>query len=210
MFYDLTKRLLDIIGSILGIILFLPFLMFGIIWVKLMSPEGPVFADIPNRSGKGGKDFRMYKFRSMIPGAQQWLEDHPEWKTKYIENNYKLDPDPRWIKGAKFIRKTSIDEMPQVFNILKGEMSLVGPRAYFPFELEEQRERYPEAGKYIDEVLKAKPGLTGPWQVGGRYAIGFVDRVKMDEEYAKKRSIVYDLLIILRTPFAVLLQKGSY
>src|SRR3989344_1267733 len=119
MFYDLTKRLLDIIGSILGIILFLPFLMFGIIWVKLMSPEGPVFADIPNRSGKGGKDFRMYKFRSMIPGAQQWLEDHPEWKTKYIENNYKLDPDPRWIKGAKFIRKTSIDEMPQVFNILK-------------------------------------------------------------------------------------------
>lgn len=210
MFYDITKRIIDIIASIIGIIIFSPILIGLAIWVKLVSPEGPILADIPDRVGKGKKPFKMYKFRSMIPNAQAWLDDHPEWKKKYIENDYKLDPDPRWLKGAKFYRKVSIDEMPQFFNVLKGDMSIVGPRAYYFFELEEQGKRFPETKENIDSVSKMKPGITGPWQVGGRSEIGFVDRIKMDADYAKKRSILYDLLIILKTPFAVFSQKGSF
>ena len=127
MFYDIGKRIMDITGSLIGIILFSPLILFSAIWIKVVSPKGTIFADTPPRSGKNGKEFRMYKLRSMIPNAQKWLDDHPQWKKKYIDNSYKLDPDPRLIKGAKFLRKSSIDEMPQVFNILKGEMSVVGP-----------------------------------------------------------------------------------
>ena len=209
MLYNVGKRTIDVIGAIAGIIIFSPIMLLTAVWIKLMSPEGPIFADIPNRVGKGAKDFRMFKFRSMIPKAQKWLDDNPKWLKKYRENNYKLDPDPRLIKGAKFIRKTSIDEMPQVFNVLVGQMSLVGPRAYFPFELKEQGERYPKTKKHIKRVQTTKPGITGPWQVGGRSEIGFEKRIKMDADYADKRSLMYDLLIILKTPIAVLMQRGS-
>jgi len=209
MFYSAGKRIIDIIGAIVGIVIFSPIMLLTAVWIKFVSPEGPIFADIPKRVGKGGEEFHMYKFRSMIPNAQQWLEDHPEWLKKYRENNYKLDPDPRMIKGAKFIRKTSIDEMPQFINILLGQMSLVGPRAYFPFELKEQVKRYPETKKYIEQVMTIKPGLTGPWQVGGRSEVGFVKRIKMDAGYAKVRSLAYDFFVILKTPIAVLLQKGA-
>jgi len=153
----------------------------------------------------------MYKFRSMIPNAHKWLLEHPEWHEKYKANNYKISPDedPRFIKGARFMRKYSIDELPQFLNVLLGDMSLVGPRAYYPFELREQREKYPEASQYIDEVFQIKPGITGVWQVSGRSSIGFLERIKMDADYAKKRSILYDLLIILKTPLAVLAAKGA-
>jgi len=209
MFYEIGKRIIDISGALVGIIIFWPIMLITAIWVKMVSPEGPVYADFPNRSGRGGVDFRFYKFRSMIPEAQKWLDANPGWKKKYIENNYKLDPDPRLIKGALFLRKTSIDEMPQFFNVLLGQMSIVGPRAYFPFELKEQAKRYPKSKKYIEKVLTIKPGITGPWQVGGRSEIGFEDRIKMDAKYASKRSLMYDLLIILKTPFAVISQKGA-
>ena len=99
--------------------------------------------------------------------------------------------------------------MPQFFNVLKGEMSVVGPRAYFPFELEEQSNKYPHTKKYIEQVKTIKPGITGPWQVGGRSEIGFEERIKMDAEYAKKKSFIYDMLIIFKTPLAVITQRGS-
>ena len=209
MFYDVGKRIIDIIGAVVGIIIFSPVMLLTALWIKAVSPDGPVFADIPKRVGKGSEEFHMFKFRSMIPNAQQWLEDRPEWLKKYRENDYKLDPDPRMIKGAKFIRKTSIDEMPQFFNILLGQMSLVGPRAYFPFELREQAKRYPKTKKHIEQVMTIKPGLTGPWQVGGRSEIGFVKRIKMDAGYAEVRSLPYDIFVILKTPIVVLLQKGA-
>jgi len=209
MFYDVGKRIIDIIGAIIGIIVFTPIMILAAIWIKIVSPEGPIFADIPNRVGKGDNDFRMLKFRSMIPNAQKWLDDNPEWLKKYRENNYKLDPDPRLIKGARFLRKSSIDEMPQFFNVLVGQMSIVGPRAYFPFELKEQGERHPETIDYINKVKTIKPGMTGPWQVGGRSDIGFVKRIKMDAKYAESKSLLYDIGIILKTPLAVILQKGS-
>jgi exopolysaccharide production protein ExoY len=210
--YDILKRLLDLIGAVVGIFLFLPFLIFGTIWVKMVSPDGPVFADIPNRVGKDKKPFKFLKFRSMIPKAHDYLLNHPELHKKYLENNYKIDAneDPRFLPGARFIRKYSIDEMPQFINVLFGEMSLVGPRAYYFFEIEEQCERYPEARKYLVDALSVKPGITGLWQVSGRSEIGFLDRVKLDAEYAKRRSILYDLLIILKTPYVVISGKGAF
>jgi len=210
MLYDFTKRLIDILGAVVGIILFSPIMLVTAIWVKMVSPDGPIFADTPKRVGQNGQLFIMYKFRSMWPNAHAKMLADPVLSKRYFDNNYKLDPDPRLMPGAKFYRKVSIDEMPQFFNVLKGEMSIVGPRAYLDHEVKEQLERFPDARKYMDDLLTTKPGITGPWQVGGRSEIGFVDRVKIDAKYAKTRSILYDLLIILKTPLAVLSSKGAY
>ena len=209
MLYDIGKRILDIFGSLVGIVLFAPIMISIAIYIKVISPDGPVFADMKKRVGKCGKEFKMYKFRTMIPNAQDWLKSQPELYKQYQENSYKLDPDPRLIKGGEIIRKFSIDEMPQFLNILLGQMSLVGPRAYFRYELEEQSERYPKTKKDIETALTTKPGLTGPWQIGGRSDIGFEKRIHMDAEYAKTHSLVYDLKIIIKTPLVVIMSKGA-
>ncbi len=209
-FYTFSKRIIDIFGAIVGIVLFSPIMLCTALWIKMVSPEGTVFADTPPRVGKDKKPFRMFKFRSMIPNAHEWLLQHPDWYKKYQENDYKLDPDPRLLPGAKFYRKTSIDELPQFFNVLMGDMSLVGPRAYYFFEIDERIKKYPQSEKHLDAAMKAKPGITGPWQVGGRSQVNFVDRAKLDASYAKRRSIMYDLLIILKTPLAVLSSRGAF
>ena len=205
------KRLVDIIGSLVGIVLFLP-LMIGVsIFIKIVSPTGPVLADIPNRVGKDKKPFKFFKFRSMYPNAHEMLKKDPELYAKYVKNNYKLhaDEDPRLIKGGKFLRKSSLDEFPQFFNVLKGDMSLVGYRAYYFDEVEEQTKRFPESKEYMEKVMTVKPGMTGLWQVSGRSDVGFVDRVKLDAKYAENVSLMYDLKIILKTPYVVLLGKGA-
>ena len=209
-FYEPTKRLLDLIGATVGLIICSPILLLVALYIKLVSP-GPVFADIPKRAGRGGKLFRMYKFRSMIPNAHEYLLKHPKLYEKYRKNNYKLPPDedPRFIPGAKFLRKSSLDELPEVVNILKGEMSLVGPRAYYPFELEEQRKRYPKEAHLIDQVLAVKPGLTGLWQVSGRSQISFPERIALDANYARRRSVLFDLWLLLKTPWAVISCRGA-
>ena len=208
MLYQSQKRILDILGSIFGIILFSPLMLFFSICIFLVSP-GPVLADIPHRVGKNRKPFRMYKFRSMILNAHQYLLDHPDFYEEYKKNDYKVVNDPRWLPGASLMRKYSLDELPQFFNVLKGEMSLVGPRAYYPFELKDQQKVYPESKPYVEKLLTTKPGLTGPWQVGGRSELNFVDRVKLDASYADNDSIIYDLKIIARTPLAMLSGKGA-
>ncbi|KKU30760.1 MAG: Undecaprenyl-phosphate galactose phosphotransferase [candidate division WWE3 bacterium GW2011_GWA1_46_21] len=211
-FYDVTKRIIDVVGALVGVVIFSPVMVAIAIWIKIVSPEGSVFADIPQRVGRHGRNFRFYKFRSMIPNALQWLRDHPELYKKYQENGYKLgqDEDPRLIPGAKFLRKSSIDEFPQFFNVLRGEMSLVGPRAYFPFEVEEQTKRFPETAELMPVVLSVNPGITGIWQISGRSEITFPERVRMDADYAKRRSLLYDLVIMLKTPLVVLGAKGAY
>ncbi len=214
MIYQALKRLIDVFGSIFALILFSPILVFTAIYIKIKSPGGPIFADIPKRVGKDGKEFRFLKFRSMIPGAHDWLEKHPEWMEKYKANNYKLDPkeDPRIIqtKYIHFMRKSSIDELPQFINVLRGEMSIVGPRAYYPFEIKEQAAKFNIDPKIVQQVLSVKPGITGPWQVGGRSEINFDKRIAIDADYASKKSIIYDLLLILKTPYAVISMKGAY
>jgi len=205
------KRTIDILGSIICILISSPIMLISSVWIKAVSPKGPIFADIPDRVGKGRKAFKFFKFRSMYPNAHELLKKDAELYAKYIKNNYKLhaDEDPRLIKGGRFLRKSSIDEFPQFFNVLKGEMSLVGPRAYYFDEMEEQLKRFPEAKQYIDKVMEVKPGITGLWQVSGRSDIGFLDRVKLDAKYAENVSFVYDMVIILKTPYVVLTGKGS-
>jgi lipopolysaccharide/colanic/teichoic acid biosynthesis glycosyltransferase len=213
-YYVVVKRIIDICGAVVGIIIFLPLKIAVVLHIKRVSPEGPVFADMPLRAGKDGRRFKMYKFRSMYPGAHEKMLADPVLSKIYRENDYKLEAgmDPRLIPGAVFLRKSSIDELPQFFNVLRGHMSLVGPRAYFPEELQEQSKKYGGTEEHIEEhievLLTTKPGITGPWQVGGRNEIEFPARVKMDAEYAKRQSILYDLMIMVKTPIAVFSGRG--
>lgn len=211
MFYDISKRVIDIIGSIVGLIIFAPLCLVTIIAIELDSP-GPVLADTPKRVGKDGKEFKFLKFRSMIPNAHQLLQTDPRFKKlleEYKKSSYKLHDDPRVTRVGKFIRKHSIDEIPQFFNVIKGEMGLVGPRAYYLFELAEQQKKYPQTKELVKEVLGVKPGITGQWQVSGRSEINFDKRIEMDAEYARRRSIIYDLIILIKTPLAMVTGKGA-
>lgn len=209
--YYFIKRVMDILGASLAIILCLPVMIVATVLIKLET-KGPILADTPMRVGKDGKPFNMYKFRSMIVGAHDMLHKDAHFKKLlelYKSNSYKIHDDPRVTKVGKFIRKVSIDELPQLFNILKGEMSLVGPRAYYSDELEEQQRKYPGSRKFVKVILTAKPGLTGVWQVSGRSAINFDKRVEMDANYVQKKSALFDCWIILQTIPAVILSRGA-
>lgn len=211
MFYELTKRIIDILMAMILIVVFLPIFLFIPILIKLDAP-GPVFADTPKRVGKNKKLFRMYKFRSMIANAHEVLRRSPQFRKlyqNYKKHSYKLKDDPRVTRVGRFLRRFSLDELPQVFNVVKGEMSIVGPRAYYPDELDQQQKIYPKTRKYVKEILKTKPGITGYWQVTGRSEVNFDKRVKMDAEYVKRRSILHDLVIIAKTPWAMFSGKGA-
>lgn len=209
--FNITKRTLDLILSIFLIVLFSPIYILTIIAIKLNS-QGPVLADTPARVGKNGKLFRMYKFRSMVKNAHELLTTDPEFEVlydQYKKSGYKLRRDPRITGVGKFIRKYSLDELPQFFNVLRGEMSIVGPRAYYLDELREQQVKYPHTKNAVKIVLSIKPGITGVWQVTGRSEIKFDKRIELDASYAEKKSIPYDLSLIARTPFAMLSGKGA-
>lgn len=216
MYYEITKRTVDILGSIALLIVFSPVIVITSILIKLASP-GPIFVEKANahmrRLGKDGKFFRLYKFRSMMVNADVLERTDPRFKQVYIEKrtkgNYKVMKDPRVTPIGRFIRKHSIDEIPQLINVLKGEMSIVGPRAYLPDELEEQTQKYPKTKDLVKEVLKIKPGITGFWQVTGRSEVNFDKRIEMDAFYARKKSLIFDLLILLKTPWAMISGKGA-
>lgn len=209
--YEIFKRSIDIVGASLLLILFSPIILATAIAIRLDS-KGPVFADTPKRVGKGGKLFYPYKFRSMILNAHTLLREDPRFKKLYDEykkSSFKLHEDPRVTKVGKFIRKHSIDEIPQLLNVLKGEMSIVGPRPYYPDELEEQTAKYPQTKKLLKDVVSVRPGITGYWQVTGRSEVNFDKRIEMDAYYARKKSIIFDILVMLRTPWAMVTGKGA-
>ena len=209
--YEVTERLMDIVFSIGLIILFLPIIVVIVIAIKLDS-KGPILADTPQRVGKKGKLFKMYKFRSMVENAHEMLREDPEYSKLYDvykRGSYKLKNDPRITRVGRFIRKHSLDEIPQFLNILRGEMGVVGPRAYYPDELRQQQKKYPHTAESVKIVLSVKPGLTGYWQVSGRSQINFDKRIEMDADYVKKRHILYDLWIIAKTPWAMISGKGA-
>ncbi len=211
MIYQLLKRAMDITLSLFLLLLFSPIMLAAAIAIKLTS-EGPVFADIPKRVGMNGGEFKIFKFRSMIVNAHGMLKNDPKFKKLYEEykrTSYKLHHDPRVTPVGKFIRKYSIDEMPQFFNVLLGEMSVVGPRAYFPDELVHQQNEYPKTKKLVSEVLSVRPGITGFWQVTGRSEVNFDKRIEMDAYYARKKSLIFDILILLKTPWAMISGKGA-
>ncbi|OGK20699.1 hypothetical protein A3C23_05925 [Candidatus Roizmanbacteria bacterium RIFCSPHIGHO2_02_FULL_37_13b] len=205
------KRLLDIIMSILLIILFSPLAVLTAIAIRLDS-KGPFLADVPERVGFKGKLFKMHKFRSMVVNAHYLLRHRSEFKNLYEEyrkGSFKLKKDPRITSAGKFIRKHSIDEIPQLLNVLKGEMSLVGPRAYYPDELKDQLRKYPQTKRLVRKVLSVKPGITGLWQVSGRSNINFDKRIAIDAQYVDNISLLKDLEIIFKTPIAMISGKGA-
>jgi len=206
-----TKRAMDMLLGAILVIFFLPICMVVAILIKLDS-AGPVFADTPERVGRDGKLFKMLKFRSMIKNAHQLLRSDPKLKELYQEykkSSYKLYNDPRVTKVGKFIRKYSLDEVPQFLNVLRGEMSLVGPRAYYPDEIREQLKKHPGAKTSLSTAIRVKPGITGFWQVYGRSEVHFDKRIKMDAEYVQKISLWYDIKIIVKTPYAMISGKGA-
>lgn len=206
-----VKRFLDILISVFLLVIFSPVCLIIALLIKYES-AGPVFADTPERVGFGGKLFKMYKFRSMIENAHLLLRRDPRMKSlyeQYKKNSYKLKEDPRVTNVGKFIRKHSLDEIPQLLNVLKGDMSLVGPRAYYPDELTNQQHKYPKTKIMVKEVLSIKPGITGYWQVSGRSEVNFDKRIAMDAEYVKKRSLWYDVYILAKTPWAMVSGKGA-
>ena|SRR3989344_2750746 len=211
LYYEAAKRLIDIVFAVVLMIIFSPVILLVAIAIKLDS-SGPVLADTPERVGRGGGLFKMYKFRSMVENAHELLRENPSFAKLFREykyGSYKLKDDPRVTKVGRFIRKFSLDEIPQLLNILRGEMSLVGPRAYYPDELREQQKSYPQTAKSVKIVLSVKPGLTGYWQVSGRSEINFDKRIDMDASYVKRRSILYDFWIIFKTPWAMISGKGA-
>ncbi len=215
MFYAFVKRTIDIASALILIVLFSPIMLLAAIVIALTSP-GPILVERTNKTaqrvGKNGKIFYHYKFRSMILDAYELLKTDPKFKKLYEEykkSSYKLHKDPRVTRFGKFIRKYSIDEMPQLLNVLKGEMSLVGPRPYFVDELKEQQKRYPGTDKFVKETLTVKPGITGFWQVSGRSQVNFDKRIEMDALYARKKSLFLDILIMLKTPFVMISGVGA-
>jgi len=205
------KRVFDLIISIILLIFFLP-LSIIVALLIILDSKGPMFADVPERVGKDGKLFKMYKFRSMILNAHNLLRNNFKFKKLYEEykkGSFKLKKDPRVTKIGKFIRKHSIDEIPQLINVLKGDMSIVGPRAYYPDELEDQQRKYPHTKSLVKKVLSVKPGITGLWQVSGRSEINFDKRVAIDAKYVDNISLREDLRIIIKTPWVMLTGKGA-
>lgn len=210
-YYLFAKRVMDIIFSIFLLIFFSPVIAIISIAIRIDS-KGPILADTPKRVGKNGKLFKMYKFRSMVENAHEILRENPKYSNLYNvykKGSYKLKDDPRITRVGHFIRKHSLDEIPQALNILKGEMSLVGPRAYYPDELRDQQKKYPHTIDSVKIVLSVKPGVTGFWQVSGRSEINFDKRIQMDASYVMKRSLLYDLWIILKTPLAMVTGRGA-
>ncbi|MDA2157399.1 sugar transferase [Bacillus cereus group sp. Bc253] len=202
--YLCLKRAMDLCGAIVGLIIFSPiFLLISILYMT-GDNKGPVFFK-QIRMGKNGKEFYIYKFRSMIVNAEEKLRSNEVLYKKYIDNNYKLEPDedPRITKVGQFLRKTSLDELPQFLNVLKGDMSLVGPRPVVQEELIEYGERK-------GEFLSVKPGLTGYWQVSGRSDIGYPERVDLELHYAYNASLWFDIKILLLTVKNVVAGKGAY
>ena len=202
--YEFQKRILDLTIAIALIAAFLPFWIIIPLLIYLESGDPIIFKH--KRIGKDGKEFEIYKFRSMIPNADEYLHSgkDKELLKKFKQGDWKLEHDPRITKLGKVLRSLTIDEFPQLFNVLSGEMSMVGPRAYVKKELNEQTKKHPATRPLIKDILSIKPGITGPWQTSGRNEVPFKQRAKMDALYARKKSIWNDLQIVSKTPRAMI------
>lgn len=198
------KTIFDFALTLVGTVAISPILIFIAIWIYIDSPGPVIFKH--TRIGKNGKKFPCYKFRSMCIDAKEklaeLLENDPVAKAEW-ERDFKLKNDPRITKSGAFLRRTSLDELPQIFNVLKGDMSLVGPRPV----IEEELERY---GEYVNDYLMVKPGITGMWQINGRNDTSYAERVCMDSWYVRNWSIWIDNLILWRTLKSVIRCKGAY
>lgn len=188
--YIVMKRITDIGGSLFGLFILFPLFVLIAIIIKIEDPKGPIFFK-QLRVGKHEKTFYMYKFRSMVYNAEEML-DQLLSQNEVSGAMFKMKNDPRVTKIGRFIRKTSLDELPQLWNVLKGEMSMVGPRPPLPREVAEY-------SQYDKQRLRVTPGCTGLWQVSGRNSVGFEEMVELDLEYIRNQRYWYDIRIILKT-----------
>jgi exopolysaccharide biosynthesis polyprenyl glycosylphosphotransferase len=199
--YLITKRIIDVLGALIGLICLSWLFILIAVLIKLDDPKGPIFFK-QKRVGKEGKPFIMYKFRSMVANAEEMLDDLlPLNETTGAM--FKMKNDPRVTRIGKFIRKTSIDELPQLWNVLKGDMSLVGPRPPLPREVRDYTD-------YDKLRLLVTPGCTGLWQVSGRSKLSFEKMVELDLTYIRKRSVLFDLKIILKTLLVFFGSRNAY
>lgn len=198
--YKFIKRIIDIILSTIGSIALLPVFLIIAIAIKIDS-KGPVFF-MHKRIGKNGKLFKMYKFRTMHEKAEEMIKDFTEEQMKEWKENYKLTNDPRITKVGKFLRKTSLDELPQIVNIIRGELSIIGPRPVISEELEKY-------GENKEKFLSVKPGLTGYWAANGRSDTSYEDRMKMELYYVENISFKLDIKIFFKTIIAVIKKEGA-
>lgn len=195
------KRIVDISASAIGITILIPFLIILAIMMKIEDPRGPIFFS-QIRVGQNGKQFKMYKIRSMVVNAEELLEELLN-QNEVAGAMFKMKRDPRITKIGRFIRKTSIDEFPQLWNVIKGDMSLVGPRPPLEREVVEYTD-------YDMQRLLIKPGCTGLWQVSGRNALSFEEMVELDLKYIQNLSLVNDIMIIIKTVKVVLKSDNAY
>ena len=199
---NIVKRVIDIGGGLIGTIALIPLtIIIYVARIAMHENDGPIFYD-QLRIGKNGKVFKMYKYRSMVIGADEKLHKYLEENEEARKEYKKLKNDPRITKVGNFIRKTSLDEFPQFINVLKGDMSLVGPRPYLPREKEDM-------GEYYDCIIQTRPGVTGYWQIAGRNDVTFEDRLRMDYEYNKKKSLKTDLKLLAKTFSKVVKKEGA-
>ena len=203
--YRFIKRAIDILAGLVGVILLIPLMIVvEIIRIAKKENQGPLFYE-QLRIGKNGKQFRMYKFRSMCMNADDTLKEYlknNEEARKEFKKYKKLKKDPRITKVGKVLRETSLDEFPQLINVLLGNMSLVGPRPYLPREKEDM-------GEYYSSIIKVKPGITGYWQIRGRSKTSFNDRLKMDLQYVNNCSLKNDIKILVKTFSKVFKRDGA-
>ena len=198
--YLLTKRVMDVVLSALALTVFSPFLLLIALTIKLTSKGPVVFKQC--RVGVSGKLFVFYKFRSMVNGADNLHDYLTPDLLKIYKTNRKIIGDPRVTRFGGFLRRTSLDELPQLVNVLKGEMSLVGPRPLLPEEIKMY-------GSTFEKYISVRPGLTGLWQLKGRDMTVMTERARFDDEYIQKKNFTYDLNIIIQTFGSVLLGRGA-
>lgn len=202
--YNYEKRIFDILGGLVGCALSAPIMLIIIIAILIDDRDSSPFF-LQERIGKNGKKFKIFKFRTMITNAEELLNSNPRLYAEFKKNGYKFPEgeDPRITKLGKFLRKTSLDELPQFINVLIGNMSLVGPRPIVEKELQEYK-------KMKNLFLSVKPGITGLWQVSGRSKIGYPERCNLELNYVKNASITFDLKILFKTFLSVVKDKGAF
>lgn len=201
--YSFLKRTVDITASATALLLLSPVFLVTSLAIRKDSDGPAMFTQ--KRIGKDGKLFEIYKFRTMVPDADKKLFellDKDEKTREEYKVNKKLKHDPRITKVGNFLRKTSIDELPQLINVLKGDMSLVGPRPYLPREKEDM-------GDYYNTIIESKPGITGLWQVSGRSNTTFEDRLEFDKEYTENKGFLYDMGLLTKTVGVVIHKDGA-
>jgi exopolysaccharide biosynthesis polyprenyl glycosylphosphotransferase len=199
--YLKTKRLVDIMFSLCGLFFLIPAFLLIVILIKVEDPKGGILFR-QKRVGKDGKEFMMYKFRSMVHNAESLLENLLQFNES-TGAMFKMKEDPRVTKVGKVLRKYSLDELPQLFNVLKGDMSLVGPRPPLPREVEQY-------SNFHYQRLLVVPGCTGLWQVSGRSSLGFEEMVELDLMYISNRTLFYDVKLILQTVKVMFISKNAY